>query len=251
MTAHYLIRIDDMCPTQDGSRWNRLKKLLLDYHVRPLLAVIPDCRDPKLQLQNPQRDFWEQMHFLSDKGWAIAQHGYQHVYVNKNGGLLGITPKSEFAGLPYETQREKIEEGQKILRQHGLSTDIFVAPSHSFDHNTLRALSECSFRMISDGIALYPFWKNGLLWIPQLWWEPVEMSLGLHTICLHPQNLTESDFLAWEAFLKSHQDQLVDFEEVRLWEEKATPWHLFRRRCMNTLFPYFWRLHQRVGKWKS
>lgn len=36
-----------------------------------------------------------------DKGWHIALHGYDHVYISENSGLEPFNNKSEFAGLSY------------------------------------------------------------------------------------------------------------------------------------------------------
>ena len=46
---------------------------------------------------------------------------------------------------------EKIKKGKEILESHNVYTDVFFAPSHSYDDNTLRALSKCGFKYISDG----------------------------------------------------------------------------------------------------
>lgn len=52
-----LVRFDDICPTMDWSQWNRAMKILKLYHVKPLIGVIPDCQDPDLLIDPPQRDF--------------------------------------------------------------------------------------------------------------------------------------------------------------------------------------------------
>lgn len=41
----------------DWSQWNRAMKILKLYHVKPLIGVIPDCQDPDLLIDPPQRDF--------------------------------------------------------------------------------------------------------------------------------------------------------------------------------------------------
>jgi len=244
MPAYYLFRVDDLCPTQDRVLWNRLKELFLSLDVKPILSVIPDCRDPHLHLDAPQQDFWEELHRLVSEGWSIGQHGFQHLYLNKNAGLLGITPRSEFAGLSFEAQKDKLLAGKKILEGHGIFTDLFVAPAHSFDRNTLKALTNCGFKRLSDGLALYPFWKENLLWIPQLLWEPVEMPCGLHTICLHPQFMSEECFQKVERFCRQQRNRIFDLEMACSWWMEQRGWKRMLYGALRPPFSPLWRLNR-------
>ena len=128
-----LVRFDDICPTMDWSQWNRAMKILKLYHVKPLIGVIPDCQDPDLLIDPPQRDFWDYLKSLQADGFAIAMHGYLHVYDTAVRGIVNDTFRSEFAGHSYEEQYEKIRKGKEILASHGIQTDIFFAPAHSYD----------------------------------------------------------------------------------------------------------------------
>ena len=47
--AQYLLRFDDLCPTISPARWERCRKLVEEFGVRPILAVIPDNQDSDLQ----------------------------------------------------------------------------------------------------------------------------------------------------------------------------------------------------------
>ena len=73
---------------------------------------------------------------------------------------------SEFSGHSLEVQVEKIRKGKEILQSHGINTDIFFAPAHSYDDNTIKALSLCGFKYISDGKSRKPFYRQGILCIP-------------------------------------------------------------------------------------
>ena len=88
---------------------------------------------------------------LEKKGYKIAMHGFNHVYDTKTRGNINCGFKSEFAGHSFIKQYEKIKKGKEILEFHNVYTDVFFAPSHSYDDNTLRALSKCGFKYISDG----------------------------------------------------------------------------------------------------
>jgi predicted deacetylase len=143
----------------DKKKWDKIEQLLDRYNIKPIVAVIPNNEDPKQMIDEPDNLFWDKVRDWQAKGWDIALHGYKHVYtVFNNGGLVPINKKSEFAGLPYEVQEEKIREGIEIFRRHDIEPNIWVAPSHTFDKNTLKALKDhTNIKIISDGIALNPY----------------------------------------------------------------------------------------------
>ena len=190
----FVYRIDDVTPRMDHEEFERHLDLFGQYEVRPLLGVVPDNRDPKLEVDKEKPDFWDRLRQLvADDRVEIAQHGYQHLYASGGnplfGRLYGFPARSEFAGLSYKEQRRKMEAGRRILNERGLATDVWMAPSHTSDRTTLRVLADLGFRAVSDGIALYPFRLAGLkTFVPQQLWEPKSVPLGVWTICLHPNN---------------------------------------------------------------
>lgn len=161
-----LIRFDDICPTMNWEQWEKAKLAMDNAGVTALIGVIPDCQDPDLQIDKPREDFWEYIKDLQDHGYTIAMHGYQHKFFLKANGLVTKNKISEFAGLPYETQLEKIRKGKDILNNNGIVTDVFFAPAHSYDNNTLRALSVCGFKYVSDGVSSRPYVINGITLLP-------------------------------------------------------------------------------------
>ena len=48
--ARYLLRFDDLCPTMNWGMWDRIEELLVKASIRPIVAVIPDNRDPKMDI---------------------------------------------------------------------------------------------------------------------------------------------------------------------------------------------------------
>ena len=107
------------------------------YNIRPLLGVVPDCEDKTIAVSAERDSFWTDMRRFQEEGCCIALHGYDHIYRTEEGGIFPLNSYSEFAGVPYEIQRQKIEKGLDIFREHGLKSDIFMAPGHSFDQNTV------------------------------------------------------------------------------------------------------------------
>ncbi|MEM5789386.1 MAG: DUF2334 domain-containing protein, partial [Syntrophobacteraceae bacterium] len=87
-STRYLVRFDDICPTMNWIVWDKIEPMLVQYRVSPILAVIPENRDPKLHVQPPVPAFWDRVRDWQSRGWTIALHGYRHVYVNQNRGLL-------------------------------------------------------------------------------------------------------------------------------------------------------------------
>lgn len=201
----YLFRLDDVCPTMNWDNFDKLKKIFYKYDIKPIVGVIPDSRDSKLNVDNPNENFWNIIKELHQKGWIIAQHGYQHLYINTNGGILNINKKSEFAGLSYEEQLYKIKKGKEILEYNlGIKIEWWMAPAHSFDESTCRALKNLEFKYITDGISLYPFEKYGLTWIPQQIWKPRKKFFGAWTICIHPNSIDSNFIKELEKFISSN-----------------------------------------------
>ena len=222
--SRYLLRIDDVCSTMDWSIWDPIEAILVETGVKPILAVVPDNRDPKL-IQGPAApDFWGRVRGWQARGWAIGLHGFQHTYVTKDAGLLKLNPQSEFAGLSYEAQLEKIQSGLAIFAREGVRADAWVAPSHSFDRNTLLALQAVELRIISDGFAFHPYRDAmGMTWVPQQFALPRSMPFGTWTFCHHP-DLTPEEQVELRDDLLRLKGRFISLEEaVALGDRKRSP----------------------------
>jgi predicted deacetylase len=223
--AQYLLRFDDLCPTVSRPQWQRFLPLLEEFHLRAILAVVPDNRDRDLDRARPDPEFWSHMRSMEAAGACIALHGYRHLCHSKGKSLVPLHSHSEFAGAPADIQREWIATGLSILRGHGLNPRIWVAPRHGFDRNTLLALGSEGIHLLSDGLARRPFTRSGLTWIPQQLWAPVEKSSGLWTICIHPNTVSDSLVDRLRGFLRRHAAQFTSVDRVveELNPAKLTP----------------------------
>lgn len=194
MTARYVIRLDDACPTMAPAPWSRLEEAFDELGICPLVAVIPDCRDPELALAPFDPQFWDRVRRWQAKGWGIAMHGLTHVYHPDPPGARSLIPfhrRGEFVGLPLERQCAIVAESWCRFRDEGVEPKFFIAPSHSFDSATLEALSrETCIRTVSDGLSMRVFRRYGFAWIPQQLWRFRDASFGLWTVCLHPNTMT-------------------------------------------------------------
>jgi len=228
--AQYLIRFDDLCPTASLERFERFMALLANYGVQPILAVVPDNRDPTLITSAPDPRFWPLMRQLEASGATIALHGYRHLCTQYGRSLLPLHRQTEFAGASEIMQRRWIAAGMAILRAQELNPRLWVAPRHGFDGATLRALRDEGLGIVSDGFARQPFTFHDLTWIPQQLWAPVEKRSGLWTICLHTNTASAALFVQLDEFLRLHAPQFTSVERA-LAELDPAPLSRFDQWC--------------------
>lgn len=213
----YLIRLDDACPKRDIEKWDRIESLLDKYGIKPLVGIIPECKDPAFEHYPVDESFWtERVAKWKQKGWVLALHGYEHVFCTKNPGINPVNKYSEFAGLSLEEQRSKIRNGIQILREHGIEPQVFFAPAHSFDKNTIESLKqESNIYIISDVPANKPFTKYGMTFVPQQSGRVRELPFAVQTFCYHPNIMKDSDFDDLEAFFLKHKFNDFPLEQTK------------------------------------
>ncbi len=107
-SARYLLRFDDLCPTMNWKVWSEIETTLTELRFKPVLAVVPDNRDPVLRVDDPKQDFWERVRQWQARGWTIALHGFQHKYTAEHAGIV--------------TPNRYAQEKDGIRRFHGLET---------------------------------------------------------------------------------------------------------------------------------
>ncbi len=212
--AQYLLRFDDLCPAMSRARWQRFLPVVEEFGIHPILAVVPENQDSDLAVAEPDEEFWAEMRRLETAGATIGLHGFRHLSCSRGRSLVPIHRLSEFAGVPRGTQRFWIRSGLQILRQHGLNPKIWVAPRHGFDRNTLAALREEGITLLSDGFARFPFTRDGLTWIPQQLWGPIEKSAGTWTICIHSNTASDFDVRQVADFVRGHFAQFTSVERL-------------------------------------
>lgn len=208
-----LVRMDDITPDMNWDHFNRIQRIFETYQIKPILGVVPDNQDQTLSVDEIHEEFWDRIRNLQQKGWTIAQHGYQHVYVTQKRGLLGINPFSEFAGVPYEKQVQKLEKGLEILHKHGIYVKMFMAPGHSYDRNTLKALKSLGFSMVTDGYADQPYKRKGLIFLPCTLSTP-RIPRKVDTLCLHINHMAENEIQGIDDFCKENSKMFISVEDI-------------------------------------
>ena len=211
----YIMRLDDACEKMDVEKWDKMEALLDKYGIKPLVGVIPHCEDPMMEQYPVDETFWDKVHRWEEKGWTIALHDYNHVYSTKCGGINPVNQRSEFAGEPFSIQEEKISKGIAIFREHGIEPQVFFAPSHTFDENTLRAIVMSSnIRCISDTIAWDTYCKQDITFVPQQSGAVRCLPFRTTTFCYHPNAMSDQSFEALEGFIKKHAGHFIHFENA-------------------------------------
>ena len=215
----YIFRLDDISWDMNWDNFNRIRELFIKYNIRPVIGVIPDNKDVKLIEQSKKseclskNEFWKLIKLLQNEyDWTIAMHGLHHLYETKESGIIGRNNRqSEFAGLPLDVQKEKIRMGREILEKHNIRTDVFMAPSHSFDHNTLLSLADNNITVITDGLFVFPQKNGRIIFVPQQWPWPHGGLWGIETVALHTNTWGDSRFLKLEKFINKNVNRCVDF----------------------------------------
>ena len=214
MGARFLVRFDDVCPTMNWSMWERVESLLLKHRVRPILAVVPDNRDPKLVAGELDRNFWDRVRGWKSRGWTIGWHGYQHLYSTPSGGIMDIHVGSEFAGHSAEAQRGKLAAAARIFAEQDVMPAVWVAPGHSFDATTARLLPEFGIQVISDGFFWRPVRRHECTWVPQQLWRFRPLSFGTWTVCLHMNSWSERALAAFGQQLAAYESAITHLDAV-------------------------------------
>lgn len=241
------IRMDDITPAMDWEKFEAFRALLEEYHIKPLIGVVPDNRDENLNRGRENTEFWNYVKTLQESGWVVALHGYQHVYTQKKGGMFPLNDFSEFAGVSYEKQLNMLERGKKILEGHGIKTDIFMAPAHSYDKNTLKALKKAGFRRMTDGFGSLPYRWQGIIFYPISFRlkSSLKKNKGFTTMVVHTNTVSEADMEKYRRILK--EQEVISYGEY-LKERPA------ERRILGRLAEYLLaevkhllvRLHEKV-----
>jgi predicted deacetylase len=211
----FLLRFDDICPTMRWDIWSQIESVLLHYNIKPILAIVPDNQDPGLQVAPPVDDFWQRVRRWQELGWTIAMHGYQHLYVAQDGGLVTLRKKSEFASLPAPVQKEKLHRGSEIFAREGIKARVWIAPGNAFDKVTVSLLPHFGIDIISAGWSWAPF-----VGPHNTTWMPCQLSIlrpvprGVWSVCYHHNSWTRFDFSDFLNGVERYRHDIVSLEEA-------------------------------------
>ena len=211
------VRLDDITPDMDWERFLQFKALLDKYQVKPLIGVVPDNRDDNLKgsRQGAPDDFWTYVKELQSQGWSVAMHGYRHIYSTDKGGIFPLNNFSEFAGVSYEEQLRMLTEGKQILAEKGIETDIFMAPAHSYDNNTLKTLKEAGFQKLTDGFGNRPYTWKGLAFFPISFrlGSTLKQKSGYSTMVVHTGTIRDGEWQSYAGYFENKNVSWISYSD--------------------------------------
>jgi hypothetical protein len=154
----------------------------------------------------------------------IFVHGYKH---EKEG-------TDEFTGLSYITQWNKIRSGKSMMESKGVYPCCFAPPWNSYDENTLSALSNLDFLIIS-GNEFGPKNNNKIKYVPSTCYSVKDALVlikngsvysGIIVLLIHPYEFnSENDFILLEKLLisaKTNNVQSLYFSNLTSRDENIT-----------------------------
>jgi len=239
----YIIRLDDIHDRMNHNRFNILCELLNKYNIKPILGVIPNNLDESLNIDKKDDFFWSKIKKLqNNNNYIISLHGYEHKYTNQNSGVMNINNYSEFSGLSYEEQNNKIVKALGIFKKYGIKTNMFMAPAHSFDKITIKVLYQNGIINITDGFYLYPYFKDNIWYIPQQFWAFRDIKFsGVFTFCFHIDTFTDKEFnkfiLNGKEFLEKNNNKFVNILELDL-----SIYNSIKYKVLNNMFNFLYKI---------
>ena len=211
-----LIRMDDITETMNWVVMDKCEKLFDKFKIKPLLGIIPINKDPEL-LKFPKNDrFWERVKSWENKGWEITMHGCNHLYTQKSDkkDIFNYGGDSEFYGLDYSTQLNKIKTGLEEFKMREIKIKSFFAPNHIYDTNTLKALKESDIKIIIDGYGLFPYYKNEILFIPQLFYKEILLPFGIQSTQMHINEWNDETYKNFEVFVGKNYPKILSLNNI-------------------------------------
>ena len=211
-----LIRMDDISENMNWALMDKCEKLFDKFKIKPLLGIIPINKDPEL-LKFPKNDrFWERVENWKNKGWEITMHGCHHLYTQKSdkNDIFNYGGNSEFYGLDYSMQLNKIKAGLEEFKKREIKVRSFFAPNHIYDSNTLKALKDSDIKIIIDGYGLFPYYKNEILFIPQLFYKEIFLPFGIQSTQMHINEWNDEAYNNFEIFVKKNYSKILNLNNI-------------------------------------
>ena len=212
-----LIRMDDISENMNWNYMDKCEDFFDKYKIKPLLGVIPLNRDPALLKFPKNNKFWQRVCDWKNKGWEITMHGCYHLYTQKSDkkkDIFNYGGNSEFYGLDYFTQLEKIKTGLDIFKENKINVRSFFAPNHIYDKNTLKALKDSDIKIIIDGYGLFPYYKDKILFIPQLFYREILLPFGIQATQIHINEWNNENLNNFKSFIKKNNNKIINLDYI-------------------------------------
>ena len=212
-----LIRMDDISENMNWSLMDKCESLFDKYKIKPLLGIIPINKDPELLKYPYNSKFWDRVTDWKNKGWEITMHGLNHLYTQKSNDkkdIFNYGGNSEFYGLEYLDQLSKIQSGLIEFKKRNLKIRSFFAPNHIYDENTLKALKASEIKIVIDGYGLFPYFKDEILFVPQLFYKEIILPFGIQSTQMHINYWKEQDFVNFENLINKINKKVITLDYI-------------------------------------
>jgi len=211
-----VLRIDDIAHNVDKKKYDLIFKMVIKYNIPTILGVIPCNMDKKIICDKEDQQLgWnviKEMSILSNT--VVAMHGYQHIQHQYKNNYIANSSKSEFSGLSFKDQFIKLEKGYDILIKKGIFPEMFMAPSHGFDFNTLDACRRLGIKKVTDGYGTHVYKEAGVTMYPQMLESPLYFVKDFQTICVHPLTIKNKKMQSLSRlFEKQYKDSKISLVE--------------------------------------
>jgi hypothetical protein len=208
------IRLDDSHERQNYDNWTKVLNILKAKNIVPLVAIIPDNLDESLNYSHADLEFYQSWLDTYRDSIVPALHGLNHSYRDEKHSIYKGRSTGEFGGYSEEIQYEMMVKGLSFMRDKFRIDHVewFVAPGHSFNFNTVKVCARLGFN-ISDGISTVPFINRstGVKFIPQVINMPKKVWFNCNTVCLHPNTMTDDDFLYLNSLITSRHKHFASW----------------------------------------
>lgn len=138
--------------------------------VRPALLVVPDFHGRAPLLDHPE--FCQRLRELQATGHEIYLHGYYHearTWEQQSSAYRDSTSRArhlfaqkvvsggeaEFSDVSPEEALERLDQGERVLREAGLSISGFIAPAWSMPPWVLGLLGDRGYSFSEDHMRVY------------------------------------------------------------------------------------------------
>ena len=211
-----LIRFDDVAENMNWPLMNKCEVLFDKLNIKPVMGVIPNNEDKDLLIYPKKENFWDIVKNWQSKGWEIAMHGYNHIYDKETNrkDFFEYGGRSEFFGHTLDVQLKKVKKGLEIFKKNNISVRTFFSPNHTYDLNTFEALKLSGINQVIDGYGLKPYLENNIKFIPQLFYKPIFLPLGLQTTQIHLNYWTEKDLDNFLNIISKNYKKIISYEEA-------------------------------------
>ena len=100
------------------------------------------------------------------------------------------------------------------FNKRNIKVRSFFAPNHIYDKNTLKALKESGIKIIIDGYGLFPYFKDQILFVPQLFYKEIILPFGIQSTQMHINYWKEKDFVNFENLINKINKKVITLDYI-------------------------------------